>query len=65
MSFKLELETGNAAFDDGMYGTTEIARILSEVARTFEQGTFSMNARVPIRDANGNTVGAWTLELLA
>ena len=54
--FKLEIETGNAAFFD-MDGNpdagAEIARILRRVAEAMENGSRGMQ----LHDANGNHVG--------
>ena len=54
--FKLEIRTGNAAFDEND-AYPELARILRDVANRLEyqdeQGT--------CRDANGNVVGKWSL----
>lgn len=49
--FRLNLETGNAAFDDDHL--TEIARILRDVADKVEHGTNSGK----VFDLNGNSVG--------
>lgn len=54
MKFKLEIDTGNAAFgatiDERL---SEVVRILREAADKLDDG---YNA-APLRDANGNTVG--------
>lgn len=58
MAMKLEFETDNAAFDQGV--CTETGRILREIARlieTGEDGTFAQ----AIVDANGNCIGYWKL----
>ena len=52
--FKLEFETGNAAFDE----TEEISRILRDVARRIETGATSGK----IRDTNGNAVGSFSFD---
>lgn len=53
--FKLEIETGKAAFDD--YPQGEVARLLKGVAHdlleNYHHGI--------LRDINGNTVGSWEL----
>lgn len=61
MAFKLEFETGNAAFADAgsNAASEEIARILESVAEQFRRGVYTMNAASPIRDINGNRVGDW------
>jgi len=60
MSFRLEINTGNAAFDDEDLAP-EVARILSELATKLDDGMYSMNADVPLYDVNGNRVGSWRL----
>ena len=56
--FTLSIETGNAAFGESLNEeNAEIARILREVAAKLE----NCQTCGPIRDANGNTVGAFTL----
>jgi hypothetical protein len=59
MSFKLEFETDNAAFEEGDCPEVEIVRILRDVAATVADldGTKSGN----VVDSNGNTVGSWSL----
>ena len=52
--FKIEIETGNAAFDYGDKGH-EIARILRDIADKVENGAESGVAR----DINGNKVGTF------
>lgn len=53
--FKLEFATDNAAFEVPF---AEIARILRDVAERIERGAVS----APVRDINGNTVGAFAIE---
>lgn len=54
-SFSLQMDTGNAAFDDEP--ASEIARILRDVAdRLEQQGAGDGN----LIDHNGNTVGRFT-----
>lgn len=48
----VQIETGNAAFDDSP--ATEIARILRDLARRFEEGICDT---VNLYDINGNKVG--------
>ena len=48
--FKIEFETGNAAFDEEGY---EIARILREVADKIEAGRYVES----VVDLNGNRIG--------
>lgn len=59
MAFKLEFETGNAAFQDGG-DSAQIADILCDIGAQFRSGFYTMGAPVPIRDINGNRVGTWT-----
>jgi hypothetical protein len=64
MSFKLEINTGNAAFDDDAMGP-EIARILSGVAERLAagdlDGIYAWSSDSPLYDINGNRVGSWRL----
>jgi hypothetical protein len=53
--FRLEIETSNAAFEDG--AATETARILRAVAKRIEQGDLAGEAW----DSNGNRVGTYEL----
>lgn len=55
--FKLNFETGNAAFDEW---DAEIPRILRDIADKVERGEYL--TRAPIRDINGNTIGEWGLD---
>lgn len=52
--FKLEIETGNAAFDDEGKAY-EIARILRDLADKIENGAEAGS----VRDINGNKVGSY------
>ena len=55
--FKLEINTGNAAFD-GDNKEYEICRILESISRKIEDGqTYGK-----LIDINGNNVGKWTLD---
>jgi hypothetical protein len=54
--FKIEIDTGNAAFEDDK--GAEVARILRDVATALERGTRA----APLHDYNGNRVGRFTLE---
>lgn len=58
--FKLEIETGNAAFDDGG-AQHEIARILRDVADRVERAGAPPWGRGLCCDINGNKVGHFTL----
>lgn len=55
--FKIEIDTGNAAFEDEGKGY-EIARILRDIADKVENGAESGIAR----DINGNKVGTFEVE---
>ncbi len=58
MSFKLKINTSNAAFtEDGNDGKNEIARILREIADNLEAGFDCGDAR----DINGNKVCEWSV----
>lgn len=54
--FTLRLDTDNDAFRDEP--ASEIARLLRDAARRVEAG----DAEGRLRDANGNTVGAFCVE---
>jgi hypothetical protein len=56
MHFKLEMDTENDAFRDGLLGV-EIAHCLNRVASRAELGELEGT----VRDTNGNTVGHWAL----
>lgn len=64
MTFKLQIETGNAAFnseEDGsqrLTETHEVARILREAANKLEWG----NRQYNLRDVNGNLVGGYAFD---
>ena len=55
--FKLQIDTGNAAFDDDQK-PYELARILRIIAERVEHGCEVGNAV----DLNGNTVGRFEVE---
>jgi hypothetical protein len=54
MSFRLEIATDNAAFDDAP--AVELARILRELADRVEEA--EAGDVLPVRDLNGNRVGS-------
>jgi len=55
--FSLEIDTGNAAFDDEHKGAYEVSRILGYLAaRMRERGWEVPQA---LHDVNGNKVGSW------
>jgi len=56
MKFTLEINLGNAAFED--YPEIELSRILCDIAYSIrDNGLNSWN----VQDCNGNTVGRMTL----
>lgn len=66
--FKLEFDTGNAAFDEGDTDAEreqsllrESSRLLTTIARTIAQGGPIAYAPHIIRDLNGNRIGQWEL----
>lgn len=56
-TFKLQFDTGNAAFTDGD-GPDEAARILRLIADRAE----SRDGGGAIYDVNGNRIGTWSAE---
>jgi hypothetical protein len=59
MSLRLDLNTGNAAFEpDGL----EVARLLRYAADRVEAEGLHTSLRVELRDYNGNTVGRLTAD---
>jgi hypothetical protein len=61
MKFRLEIDTGNAAFSDGNLGN-EIARILKKVAAKVCDDTRALHGDSKLHDYNGNTVGTYGYE---
>jgi hypothetical protein len=58
-TLKVELDTGNAAFQDGFEGR-ESARILKQLAEWLLDYEYLEGYETKLRDANGNVVGkAW------
>ena len=68
--FKVEIETGNAAFhdpygcdepdtDDRFYTVAEIQRILRKIIEQLDEGQHERT----IIDYYGNSVGSWKLEI--
>lgn len=55
--FTLRIETDNAAFDSEDGWSTEVARILRDLASRLDIGAFPNSV---LRDVNGNNVGAAT-----
>ena len=55
--FKMKFKTSNAAFEEP-YKTSEIKRILKEIAEKVEYGHTSGS----IMDINGNHVGEWEIK---
>ena len=56
MKLKIEFDTDNAAFNDQDDPGLEIRRIL--LAISFD--ITDVNTSGPVRDSNGNTIGAWS-----
>ena len=56
--FKLEIETGGAAFRDEDGESLEVRRILLDVICELEAG----RTDGPVMDVNGNKVGRWSYE---
>ncbi|MFA5436896.1 MAG: hypothetical protein WC372_12730 [Candidatus Neomarinimicrobiota bacterium] len=54
--FKIEIETGNAAFEDDR--NMELARILRQIAERLENGEDAGR----VLDINGNKVGSFEME---
>lgn len=54
---RIEFETDNDAFEDSL--TSEVARILREIANKIENGDDLGGGSV--KDVNGNTIGSWEL----
>jgi hypothetical protein len=56
MKVTIKIDCGNAAFegDPGL----EIARILEDLAHKIGLGGVAPGGKLPLRDINGNTVGA-------
>lgn len=55
MKAHIEIAMDNAAFDPSW--ETELARMLREIAKKLEGGTYALGHRYNLRDVNGNTVG--------
>jgi len=56
-TFKLEMDCGNAAFDDDAAG--EVARILGVVAKRIEGTGLAEIETGLCTDTNGNMIGRW------
>jgi hypothetical protein len=56
MTFRLEIETSNAAFEGGSH---EVERLLKQVALRLMQGETGVRT---VRDINGNSVGTFYYE---
>jgi hypothetical protein len=65
MQFKLEIDCGNAAFEDD--AAAEIARILADLANRLQHEQMQAGNRVhvehSVRDVNGNRCGNWAFAL--
>jgi hypothetical protein len=57
MKFCLEIDLGNAAFDDGC-APHEVARILARLVRSMEESGVLAHDGLPLYDNNGNRVGS-------
>lgn len=57
VQFKLEINSGNAAFQDDALG--EVSRILCEIAGQIDTGRDHGSCR----DINGNRVGKWWIDV--
>ena len=53
MSFRIEFDTDNAAFEDALYEETK--RILEDISDQIYYG----HREGTIRDSNGNRIGSW------
>lgn len=69
MKFNLSIDLENAAFSADIEGDSnarnalEVSRILSQLAnRLYMEATISRGNIGNLRDANGNTVGRWTVD---
>lgn len=60
MKFRLNIRTGNTAFNDGYGPGPEVARILRDIADEIDAGQ-DINTTHAIRDVKGNTVGQYVL----
>ena len=60
MSFRLDLDLGNDAFDPDP--RPEIARLLRQAALRVEHSSATYGEG-KLMDANGNSVGSWTFEV--
>lgn len=56
--FTLEIESENAAFDDGEGGRAEMVRLLNVTLFNLKDGRNDMT----LHDINGNKVGTWNFE---
>lgn len=55
--FNLDIKSGNDAFQEDP--TSEVSRILCEIAGKIDSGRFHGDCR----DINGNAVGKWSLDI--
>jgi hypothetical protein len=56
MKICLEIDLGNAAFDDGA-APHEVARILARLAHRMEESGMLAHDGMPLYDINGNSCG--------
>lgn len=63
----ISFSTDNAAFwyddDCAEFNGGEVARILRAIADYVEMGVSDGNTEKNIRDANGNKIGTWNLDI--
>ena len=59
MPVKIEFATTNEAFAEG--GWSDVAVILRQIADSCERASEAIGG--PVRDINGNTVGAWSASI--
>lgn len=60
MKFKIEIDTANAAFGEGIYETgAELAQILRRLASKLENEGCGQYDTGSLRDVNGNKVGSY------
>jgi hypothetical protein len=58
-TLKITIQRGNAAFDDGLGGSLELARILRDLAEHIEGRDLSGGKAGNLFDVNGNRVGTY------
>lgn len=58
-SLSVDIEMDNAAFEDGNGGRAELVSCLERVIARLKNGGATSG---PVKDLNGNTVGAWSID---